>query len=66
MAVVVVLQVGNVSLAARAGLCVGARVVSGEAEMLAPGTCSECLVRLMPLVFEITAVQDSEAMCLDT
>lgn len=36
MAVLVVFQVGNVSLAARAGLGVGARVVSGEAEMACP------------------------------
>lgn len=33
MAVVLVLQLGNVSLATRAGLGVGARLASGEAEM---------------------------------
>lgn len=58
-AVVVVLQMGNVFLAARAGLCVLVPGwFSGEAEMLSPGACSECLVRLMPLVFETMVVED--------
>lgn len=33
MAVVAVLQVGHVSIAARAGLCLDARVVSGEGDL---------------------------------